>query len=48
MVFKDGEKGSKGEKTCKGQKDGCHETDAASPPANCAHAYEDGEGRTQI
>lgn len=32
----------------KEQKDGCHETHAASPPADCAHAYKDGKGRINI
>ena len=36
------------EKSCKEQKDGCHETHAASPPADCAHANEDGEGRFNV
>lgn len=46
MVFKDGAKAR--EKSCEEQNDGCYETHAASPPADCAHAHEDGEGRINI
>lgn len=45
MVYKEREEESEG-KICKALKDGCHETHAASSPADCAHAHEDGEGRT--
>lgn len=50
MVFKDREREGRRarEKTCKEQKNGCHEAHAASPPADCAHAHEDGKGRINI
>lgn len=36
------------EKSCEEPKDGRQETRAASPPAHCAHAHEDREGRITI